>query len=202
VANWQGSLGVRMTDFLRQITEQFESSCQVKTAALTQLKTEISKAAELCCKCIRDGGTIYWAGNGGSAADAQHMAAELVGRYKRERKAIRSVALTTNTSNLTAIGNDYGYDRTFDRQLEAFVEGRDVLVAISTSGNSTNVIRAVELAKKVGAKIISLTGETGGKLAPLSDVLLNVPSKDTPRIQETHFVIEHILCDLIEQSVL
>jgi D-sedoheptulose 7-phosphate isomerase len=191
-----------MTDFLRQITEQFESSCQVKTAALTQLKTEISKAAELCCKCIRDGGTIYWAGNGGSAADAQHMAAELVGRYKRERKAIRSVALTTNTSNLTAIGNDYGYDRTFDRQLEAFVEGRDVLVAISTSGNSTNVIRAVELAKKVGAKIISLTGETGGKLAPLSDVLLNVPSKDTPRIQETHFVIEHILCDLIEQSVL
>jgi D-sedoheptulose 7-phosphate isomerase len=190
------------THFASQITEQFEASCKVKTESLAKLKSAITSAAELCCKCIRDGGTIYWAGNGGSAADAQHMAAELVGRYKRERKAIRSVALTTNTSNLTAIGNDYGYDRTFDRQLEAFVESRDILIAISTSGNSANVLRAVELAKTKGAKIISLTGETGGKLAPLSDVLLNVPSKDTPRIQETHFVIEHILCDLVEQSVL
>lgn len=188
--------------FGKQISEQFHASVQVKQDALTKLDSAIARAAELCCKSIQGGGTIYWAGNGGSAADAQHMAAELVGRYKRERKAIRSVALTTNTSSLTAIGNDYGYDQTFDRQLEAFVESRDVLIAISTSGSSANVVRACEVARKAGAKIISLTGETGGKLAALSDVLLNVPSKDTPRIQETHFVIEHILCDLIEQSVM
>ena len=189
-------------DFGQQIVEQFESSARVKAEALASLKGAISKAAELCCQSIRDGGTIFWAGNGGSAADAQHMAAELVGRYKRERKAIRSVALTTNTSNLTAIGNDYGYDRTFDRQLEAFVGPKDILIAISTSGNSTNVIRAAEMARKAGAKVIALTGDTGGKIASVADVLLNVPSKDTPRIQETHFVIEHILCDLIEQSVM
>ena len=186
----------------QQIAEQFETSARVKKDALAKLKDAIVSAAELCCKSIREGGTIYWAGNGGSAADAQHMAAELVGRYKRERKAIRSVALTTNTSSLTAIGNDYGYDQTFDRQLEAFVGPKDVLIAISTSGNSENVVRASELARKSGAKVIALTGESGGKLAACADILLNVPSKDTPRIQETHFLIEHILCDLIEQSVM
>ena len=189
-------------DFAQQIREQFESTARVKAEALVRLGAAIAKAAELCCGSVRDGGTIFWAGNGGSAADAQHMAAELVGRYKRERKAIRSVALTTNTSNITAIGNDYGYEQIFDRQLEAFVGPNDVLIAISTSGNSKNVIRAAELARKAGAKVISLTGESGGKLAAVSDILLNVPSSDTPRIQETHFVIEHILCDLIEQSVM
>lgn len=188
-------------DFQTQISEQFESSMKVKRETLAKLSTQIARAAELCCECIRNGGTVYWAGNGGSAADAQHMAAELVGRYKRERKPIRSVALTTNSSTLTAIGNDYGYDQTLDRQLEAFVESKDILIAISTSGNSTNVIRAAETARKARAKVIALTGETGGKLAPLADILLNIPSKDTPRIQESHFVIEHILCDLIEQSV-
>jgi len=187
---------------LKQITEQFEASIQVKKETLTRLKDAIARAAKVCCESVAEGGTIYWMGNGGSAADAQHMAAELVGRYKRERKAIRSVALTTNTSSLTAIGNDYSYEQIFDRQLEAFVGSKDVIIAISTSGNSANVIRAAELARKAGAKVIGLTGDTGGKLAPHCDILLNVPSKDTPRVQESHFVIEHLLCDLIEQSVM
>lgn len=130
------------------------------------------------------------------------MAAELVGRYKRERKSIRSIALTTNSSNLTAIGNDYGFEQVFDRQLEAFVSSKDIMIAISTSGNSGNIVRAAELARRVGAKVISLTGESGGKLAQTSDILLNVPSSDTARIQESHLLIEHILCDLIEQSVM
>jgi D-sedoheptulose 7-phosphate isomerase len=189
-------------DFNQQITDQFEASTRVKTESLSRLKDLIARAAQVCCETISKSGTIYWAGNGGSAADAQHMAAELVGRYKRERKAIRSVALTTNSSNLTAIGNDYGYEHVFERQLEAFVGPSDVLIAISTSGNSANILRAAELARKSGAKVISLTGKTGGKLASVSDILLNIPSEDTPRIQETHFLIEHILCDLIEQSVI
>jgi len=184
-----------------QISQHFGASIRVKEDALARLGGAIAAAAELCCRAVREGGTIFWAGNGGSAADAQHMAAELVGRYKRERKAIRSHALTTNTSNLTAIGNDYGYDAVFERQLEAFVGAKDILIAISTSGNSVNVIRAAELARKAGAKVIALTGESGGKLASACDILLNVPSMDTPRIQETQFLIEHILCDLIEQSV-
>jgi D-sedoheptulose 7-phosphate isomerase len=130
------------------------------------------------------------------------MAAELVGRYKRERKAIRSKALTANTSNLTAIGNDYGYDFVFERQLEAFARPEDLLIAISTSGNSKNVVKAVELARRVGMKVVALTGASGGKLAEISDVLLNVPSTDTARIQETHLLMEHILCDCWEQSVM
>ena len=130
------------------------------------------------------------------------MAAELVGRYKKERKAIRSQALTTNTSNLTAIGNDYSYDVVFSRQLEAFATPGDVLIAISTSGNSKNIVLAAELARKSGMKVIGLTGETGGALKALCDVLLNVPSKDTPRIQEVHFLLEHTLCDAIEESAL
>jgi D-sedoheptulose 7-phosphate isomerase len=192
----------KMPAFSEQVTSQFKTSAQVKIDALDKLHSKILEAIDLGIAAVKKGGTIYWIGNGGSAADAQHMAAELVGRYKRERKAIRSVALTTNTSNLTAIGNDYGYDCVFDRQLEAFATSSDLLIAISTSGNSKNVLRAVELAKKSGMKVVSLTGDSGGKLAGISDVLLNVPSPDTARIQETHLLIEHIFCDCVEQSVM
>jgi D-sedoheptulose 7-phosphate isomerase len=188
--------------YLEQIQSQFKTSAQTKLDALVVLESKIAQAIDHGVATVKNGGTIYWIGNGGSAADAQHMAAELVGRYKRERKAIRSKALTANTSNLTAIGNDYGYDMVFSRQLEAFAKPEDLLIAISTSGNSKNIIKAVELARKVGMKVVSLTGATGGKLAELSDVLLNVPSTDTPRIQETHLLIEHIFCDCIEQSVM
>jgi D-sedoheptulose 7-phosphate isomerase len=191
-----------LPSYLEQIQSQFKTSAQTKLEALVVLESKIAQAIDHGVATVKNGGTIYWIGNGGSAADAQHMAAELVGRYKRERKAIRSKALTANTSNLTAIGNDYGYDMVFSRQLEAFAKPEDLLIAISTSGNSKNIIKAVELARKVGMKVVSLTGATGGKLAELSDVLLNVPSTDTPRIQETHLLIEHIFCDCIEQSVM
>jgi D-sedoheptulose 7-phosphate isomerase len=191
-----------LPSYLQEIQSQFKTSAQTKLDALVALESKIAKAIEHGVETVKKGGTIYWIGNGGSAADAQHMAAELVGRYKRERKAIRSKALTANTSNLTAIGNDYGYDMVFSRQLEAFAKPEDLLIAISTSGNSKNIIKAVELARQVGMKVVSLTGASGGKLAEISDVLLNVPSTDTPRIQETHLLIEHIFCDCIEQSVM
>ena len=191
-----------LPSYLNEIQSQFKTSAQTKLDALAVLELKIAKAIDYGVETVKRGGTIYWIGNGGSAADAQHMAAELVGRYKRERKAIRSKALTANTSNLTAIGNDYGYDMVFSRQLEAFARPEDLLIAISTSGNSKNIIKAVELARRVGMKVVSLTGATGGKLAEISDVLLNVPSTDTPRIQETHLLIEHIFCDCIEQSVM
>ncbi|MBI4134596.1 MAG: SIS domain-containing protein, partial [Candidatus Sungbacteria bacterium] len=138
----------------------------------------------------------------GSAADAQHIAAELVGRFKMERQAIPAMALTTNTSVLTALGNDYGYDSIFARSLEAFaVAGRDTLVAISTSGASPNILRAAAVAKSLGVKVIALTGKDGGKLKEMADVALIVPSHDTQRIQEAHITIGHILCDLIERSL-
>ena len=129
------------------------------------------------------------------------MAAELIGRFKKERRALKSLALTVNTSILTAIGNDYGYDRVFDRQLEAFGSPKDTIIAISTSGNSPNVVEALKTAKEKGITVISLTGETGGAMKEYSDILLNVPSKDTPRIQEVQLMIEHLICDGIEQAV-
>src|ERR1700748_3591203 len=135
--------------YLQEIQAQFKTSAQTKLDALAVLEWKIAKAIDHGVETVKRGGTIYWIGNGGSAADAQHMAAELVGRYKRERKAIRSKALTAHTSKLTAIGNDYGYDMVFERQLEAFAKPEDLLIAISTSGNSKNIIKAVELARRV-----------------------------------------------------
>lgn len=183
------------------IERNFKDSVSTKTKTLETLAASLGKAAELCISSVKAGGCIFWCGNGGSAADAQHMAAELVGRYKKERPAIRSQALTTNTSNLTAIGNDYSYDVVFQRQLQAFATPNDVLIAISTSGNSKNVVLAAETAQKTGMKVIALTGETGGALKSMCDVLLNVPSRDTARIQETHLLLEHTLCEAIENSI-
>jgi len=144
---------------------------------------------------------ILIAGNGGSAADAQHFAAELVGRYGFDRPSLPALALTTDTSNLTAIGNDYGYDYVFSRQLEGMGQEGDLFIGISTSGNSQNILNAFASAKTKGITTVALTGRDGGKMAEVADYTLIVPSNDTPRIQESHLLIEHMICDAIEKEI-
>jgi len=165
------------------------------------LTDDIAKISSLCVDSIRSGGKILVFGNGGSAADAQHIAAELVGRYKSERKGLPAVALTTDTSALTSIGNDFGYEQIFQRQVEALAKPEDVVIGISTSGNSLNVISALNLSKKIGCKTIGLSGNDGGDMNKICDVNIVVPASDTPRIQEMHILIGHTLCQLIEQSL-
>lgn len=157
-------------------------------------------AAKMAIDTLKKGNKILICGNGGSAADAQHIAAELAGRYKKERQGLSAIALTTDTSALTAIGNDYGYDYVFSRQLEALGREGDLLWGISTSGNSKNVLNALEKARKMGCKTLGFSGRDGGAMRKLCDVLLISPSDDTPRIQEMHILMGHILCDLIEKS--
>jgi len=165
------------------------------------LTDDIVKISSLCIDSIKSGGKILIFGNGGSAADAQHIAAELVGRYKSERKGLPAVALTTDTSALTSIGNDFGYDQIFQRQIEALAKPEDIVIGISTSGNSSNVISALKLSKKIGCKTIGLSGNDGGDMNKICDVNILVPASDTPRIQEMHILIGHTLCQLIEQSL-
>ncbi|WP_373032740.1 D-sedoheptulose 7-phosphate isomerase [Sulfurovum sp.] len=158
----------------------------------------ISEALELTHETLKNGNKILLCGNGGSAADAQHIAAELAGRYKSERKGLPGIALTTDTSLLTAVGNDYGFDRIFDRQVEALARKGDLLIGISTSGNSKNVLNALNLARNMGCKTIGLSGRGGGMMNEFCDINLVVPSDDTPRIQEIHILIGHIIaqaCD-------
>ena len=164
------------------------------------LEDDIKKACETAVATLKAGGKILLCGNGGSAADAQHIAAELTGRYKTERGALAGIALTTDTSALTAIGNDYGYEFVFSRQLEALGRKGDLLIAISTSGNSGNVVKALELARKIGIKTIGLSGRTGGAMNELCELNLVVPSNDTPRIQEMHIMIGHIICQAIDDA--
>jgi D-sedoheptulose 7-phosphate isomerase len=159
----------------------------------------VVEAAGICALSLRAGNKILLCGNGGSAADAQHLAAEFVGRYLREREAWPAIALTTNTSALTAIGNDYSFDDVFARQVAAYGRPGDVLVAISTSGESGNVVRAEEAARERGLKVIALTGREGGSVGAAADVHLNLHSSDTPRVQEGHILIGHILCALVEE---
>lgn len=147
------------------------------------------------------GNKLLLCGNGGSAADAQHIAAEFVGRFLLERRTVPAIALHTNTSNLTAIGNDYGYDQTFSRPVEAFGRSGDVLLGITTSGNSQNVVRAAEVARECGMKVIGLTGASGGRLEAVSDLCLCVPSSATPRIQELHIFVGHAICELVETTL-
>jgi D-sedoheptulose 7-phosphate isomerase len=161
----------------------------------------IKDAAETCAVCLRAGGTLLFCGNGGSAADAQHLAAEFVGRYLRERDAWAAIALSTNTSALTAIGNDYGFDQVFARQVAAHGRPGDVLVAISTSGNSPNVLRAVEVARERGLTVIAMTGRDGGRIGDAADVHINVPTTATPRVQEGHILAGHVLCALVEDAL-
>ena len=161
----------------------------------------IEDAARRVTACYRAGGKVLIMGNGGSAADAQHFAAELVGRYRRERRALPALALTTDTSILTAVSNDYAFADVFRRQIEAHAQKGDVVFGLSTSGNSENVCRAMELARQRGAVTIALAGGSGGRLRDLADLALVAPSSETPRIQEAHIAIIHIVCDLVETEL-
>ncbi len=169
-------------------------------ARLGPMIPEIARLAQMMKDCLERGGKVLWMGNGGSAADSQHLAAEFVGRYVKERRGLPSIALTTDTSILTSVGNDYGYEHVFARQIEALCTDKDLVVGISTSGNSANILRAIEAAKAIGAVTVGWTGEGGGKLAAFCDMTLAVPSKVTARIQEAHILIGHILCELIDDA--
>lgn len=168
---------------------------------LKALAPDVARAADIVIDALRAGRAIYFCGNGGSAADAQHLAAELSGRFLKNRRALPGVALTTNSSALTAIGNDFGYDEVFSRQLDGVAHEGDVLVSLSTSGNSANVVKAVDVARTHGMKTIALTGERDSALSAKCDVCLKVPSAATPRIQEMHIVVGHLICELAENAV-
>ena len=174
-------------------------------AATEQLHEQMPLLIEMGMRlrsCLLAGGKILLLGNGGSAADCQHIAAEIVGRYKRERRGLPAIALTTDTSILTAVGNDYGFEHVFSRQVEALCTPKDVVIGLSTAGNSPNVLAAIHAARRVGAFTIGLTGGGGGKLAQCCDLSLVVASNDTPRIQEAHILVGHMLCDLIDAETL
>ena len=184
-----------------EIRRQLAESARVKQAFSAVLIERILEFAHKCTACLQSGGKIVFFGNGGSAADALHLAAELVVKLRDDRRGLAALALTANPSVLTAAGNDYGFDRIFARQIESLVSGQDVLVALSTSGNSGNILRGAEAGRIRRAFVVALTGETGGALAKKVDLLLNVPSSDPQRIQEAHITIGHIACSLIEQLV-
>jgi len=168
---------------------------------LRDLEPLVRRAAEAMVTALKDGHKVFWCGNGGSAADSQHMAAELVGRFLRERKALPSIALTTNSSIVTALGNDYGYDVVFQRQIEALAAKGDVLVGISTSGNSKNVHAALQQARQMGVFTIAMTGADGGRCADAAELALRMPSRETPRIQEAHTLCGHMICDYVESAM-
>lgn len=182
------------------IEAEFAQHLTVLNATLV-LNPAIESTANICIEALKNHHKILLFGNGGSAADAQHIAAELVGRYQLERKGLAAIALSTDTSTLTAIGNDYGYEYIFSRQIEALANTGDVLIGISTSGGSKNVINALSLGKKMYCPTIGLSGKDGGQMNGLCDINLVVPSVQTPRIQEMHILIGHILCYLIEQGL-
>jgi D-sedoheptulose 7-phosphate isomerase len=182
----------------QEIDRAIAESVRVKKA-LSQ--DEIESAARLLIKCIESGNKVLLCGNGGSAADCQHMAGELVGRFRKERKAYPAISLATDTSILTALANDYGGEIMFARQVEALGGKGDVLIAFSTSGVSPNILRACAAAKREGMKVIGFTGSGGQKLKKLSDVCVMVPSRETPRIQEAHIMAVHIICGLVEESI-
>jgi len=187
---------------LKLIQKRIDDSIRIQRRFSQKLMKDIALSAEKVVECYRDGGKLILFGNGGSAADAQHIACELVGRFLKERPPLDAVALSTNTSILTALGNDYGYDHIFERQVEGSAKPGDIVLAISTSGDSANILRAIKTAKQIGCVTIGLTGQTGGKLKPMVDILLNVPSKGpSPLIQESHILIGHIICELVERSL-
>jgi D-sedoheptulose 7-phosphate isomerase len=182
-----------------EIRRQLEESARVKQAFSDELIERILQFSRKSAESLRNGGKIVFFGNGGSAADALHLAAELVVRLSEDRKGLAALALTTNPAVLTAAGNDYGFEHIFARQIESLVASNDVLVALSTSGKSANIVRGLEVGRARGAFLAALTGETGGTLASKVDLLLNVPSQDPQRIQESHIAIGHIACSLIER---
>jgi len=188
---------------MEKIKSIIKSSIEVKEKLLRDepLQKKIADAVEVITSAFRNGNKVLFCGNGGSAADAQHLAAEFSGRFYKDRKALPSEALHCNTSYLTAVANDYSYDVIYSRIVDGIGVSGDVLVGLSTSGNSGNVIKAFETAKEKNITTIGFTGETGGKMKELSDYLFNVPSKDTPRIQESHMMIGHIICELVEEEL-
>ena len=184
-----------------KISKDIQDSIAVKQTVLKDLVPQIEKASVAIIDCLKKGNKVLFFGNGGSAADAQHLAAEIVGRYEKERKGYPSIALTTDTSILTAVGNDYGFDTIFTRQIEALGKPGDVAYAISTSGNSKNVLLAVKKAKSLGLVTIGITGKSGGELAKSVDISINVSDPKTARIQESHLMIGHIICERVDEAL-
>ena len=185
------------------ITRSIEESIATKQNILSDMAfmSRIKDVANVMVKALKDGKRILWCGNGGSAADAQHLAAELSGRFYYDRPPLNSEAMHCNTSYLTAVANDYGYDLIYSRMIDGACKPGDVLVGISTSGNSTNICNAFRKAKDLGVITVAMTGETGGKMKEMADYLLNVPSSDTPRIQECHILLGHIICEIVEAQM-
>lgn len=184
-----------------EIIRMLEESSRIKSSLAKSHSGNIEQIVNLILAAYRKGGKVVLCGNGGSAADAQHIAAELVGKFMLERPALPAIALTTNTSVLTSLANDYGYETVFKRQVEALVDGKDIIIGISTSGNSPNVVEALKTAKSKGATTIGLTGGSGGQLAKVADIALVVPSPDSAIIQEAHITIGHIICRLVEKEM-
>lgn len=182
------------------ILDEFKDHIEASIKTMESTGSLIEVAANTCIHSLRNEGKILIIGNGGSAADAQHIAAEIVGRYKLERKGLPAIALTTDSSIITAISNDYGYLSVFDRQVEALANKGDVLIGISTGGTSSNILSAMKLASSFDCKVIGLSGKDGGEFNKVCDVNLVVSSHDTPRIQEVHILIGHIICNLIDQA--
>jgi len=187
---------------MERVKQFLKTSGDLKYQVAETLSEEILHAAYSIRDCLSAGGKLLLMGNGGSAADSQHIAAELIGRFKKERKAIPALALTVDSSSLTALGNDYGFEFIFSRQIEALANPNDAVIGISTSGNSKNIIRALNLAREIGAKTIGLMGNNGGKMKDCVDIGIIVPSNDTARIQEVHITIGHIICEIIEQDLI
>ena len=182
------------------IASEFSSHLETIQSVIGTMENDLEKASQITVETLKRGHKVLLCGNGGSAADAQHIASELTGRYKSERRGLPGIALTTDTSALTAIGNDYGYDRVFDRQVEALANEGDLIIGISTSGNSTNIVSALKLAKELGCQTIGFSGRGGGKMNKVCDVNLVVPSDNTPRIQEMHILFGHTLCQIIDDN--
>lgn len=184
-----------------RITQNIRQSIAVKEAVLGGLLPEIEKAAGAITACVKAGNKLLFFGNGGSASDSQHLAAEFVGRYEKERRALPAIALSVDTSILTAVGNDYGFDQVFARQIAALARKGDVAVAISTSGHSKNVIEAVKKARELGVYVIGFLGRDGGALKSMVDLPIVIPTQKTSRIQECHIMIGHILCECVDESL-
>lgn len=185
-----------MQDFIKKEMQDISDNF-IKLQALTPV---IEEAVNACISCLKNGGKLMFCGNGGSAADSQHLAAEIIGRYKKNRPAMPAIALTVDTSALTAIANDFGYEDVFSRQVEGLGKKGDILFAISTSGNSINILKATEQAASMGIKTIAFTGVSGGKLKDMADITINVPSDETNHIQEMHIAVGHIICGLVEEA--
>ena len=191
----------KTNDWLKIVSDQLNTSAQLKLQLTDEDKKIVIQIVEFIVNSYKQGGKVVLFGNGGSAADAQHIAGEFTCRFYLERKALPAIAFTTNSSSVTAIANDYEYSKIFARQVEAFVTSKDIVIGISTSGNSPNVLEGINVAKKIGATTIAFAGQKGSKLNEIADIVFNVPSEDTPRIQEVHITIGHIICYLVEREL-